>query len=156
MLNTLQGVFTSSKWTWRHSDVIIAKFSFDFISRSNKDIEKRKTSSCSSRQCASNDMRHDPLCDPWVITWPWPEVKFPSWPFEVKSTPLDASRREEHDGVTNKSVSLLDQKLWGKNRSSILTPFRNLRGHRVSQIKNFGCHRRVHVGSSTLVFTACL
>ena len=28
-----------------------------------------------------------------------------------KSTPLDASRREEHDGATDKSVSLLDQKL---------------------------------------------
>ena len=28
-----------------------------------------------------------------------------------KSIPLDASRREEHDGATDKSVSLLDQKL---------------------------------------------
>ena len=28
-----------------------------------------------------------------------------------KSTPLDASRREEHDGATDKSVSRLDQKL---------------------------------------------
>ena len=78
---------------------------------------------CSCRQCASNDMQHDPLRAPWVTTWPWPEVKFQVDLSRSTSTSFDASRREKHDGATPKSVSFLDKKLWAKNFWAQKWPF---------------------------------
>ena len=81
---------------------------------------------CSSRQCASNDMRHDPLHDPWVTTWPWPEVKFQVGLSRSKRTSFDAAWREKHDGATLMSVSLLYEKFlaknWGGHKRSLFWP----------------------------------
>ena len=78
---------------------------------------------CSSRQCASNDMRHDPDRDLWVTQGPWPEVKFQLDLSRSNDTPIDSPRREEHDGANPVPVSQSGKKLWAPENWPKIWPF---------------------------------
>ena len=77
----------------------------------------KRDKTCGWSYCASLVETHRMICNMTYLgtSWPWPEVKFWPWPFEVKNLCSEPSRREKHDGIIADSLTLLVPKLFVKN-----------------------------------------
>ena len=94
--------------------------------RLGRDRDVREVPLCSSLHCASTDMQFDLFGSTWVVTWPWPEVKFSNWLFKVKKYMIRRVLTREERWWQNECATSSKWEVIGKIIFEANPPFWNL------------------------------